>query len=55
MVVIAVLVAICADYLVGSIQGVVTNLNISKTFVGIVLIPIVGNAAEQYVYLSIKF
>ncbi len=42
-----VLVAICADYLVGRITGLVKSWNLSTTFVGIVLIPIVGNAAEQ--------
>jgi calcium/proton exchanger cax len=47
MSIMAVLVAICSDYLVGSIQGLVTSWNISKTFIGIVIIPIVGNAAEQ--------
>lgn len=42
-----VLVAICADYLVDSIDDVVESLQISKTFIGLILIPIVGNAAEH--------
>lgn len=40
-------VAICAEYLVGSIDELVANSGISKTFIGLILIPIVGNAAEH--------
>ncbi|KHO01795.1 calcium/proton exchanger [Metarhizium album ARSEF 1941] len=47
LVVVTVLVAICADYLVGSIDDIVEKANISKAFIGLVLIPIVGNAAEH--------
>jgi len=42
-----VLVAICAEYLVDSIEGIVAKTNISKTFIGLILLPIVGNAAEH--------
>ncbi|KAI9900661.1 hypothetical protein N3K66_004923 [Trichothecium roseum] len=42
-----VLVAICADYLVGSIDDIVESAGISKAFIGLILIPIVGNAAEH--------
>jgi len=41
------LVAWCAEYLVGSIEGLVESSGISKTFIGLILIPIVGNAAEH--------
>ncbi|KAL7784953.1 Ca2+ transporter [Trichoderma ceciliae] len=47
LVVVTVLVAICADYLVGSIDALVETANISKAFIGLILIPIVGNAAEH--------
>lgn len=47
LVVVTVLVAICADYLVGSIDDLVESANISKAFIGLILIPIVGNAAEH--------
>lgn len=47
LVVTTVVIAICADYLVGSIDDVVATAGISKTFVGLILIPIVGNAAEH--------
>ncbi|CAG8814741.1 16275_t:CDS:2, partial [Gigaspora margarita] len=40
-------VTICAEFLVDSIDGLVKNLGISTTFVGLILIPIVGNAAEH--------
>lgn len=40
-------VATCAEYLVGSIDELVANSGISKTFIGLILIPIVGNAAEH--------
>jgi Ca2+:H+ antiporter len=41
------LVAICAEYLVGSIESVVKSTGISRTFIGLILLPIVGNAAEH--------
>jgi Ca2+:H+ antiporter len=40
-------VAVCAEYLVDSIDAIVTELHISKTFIGLILLPIVGNAAEH--------
>jgi Ca2+:H+ antiporter len=42
-----VLVAICAECLVDSIDHVVTSAGISRVFVGLILLPIVGNAAEH--------
>lgn len=47
LVVTTILVAICADYLVGSIDDIVETAGISKNFIGLILIPIVGNAAEH--------
>lgn len=47
LVVVTVLVAVCAEYLVGSIDDIVEKGNISKAFIGLILIPIVGNAAEH--------
>jgi Ca2+:H+ antiporter len=37
-------VSFCSDYLVGSIDDVVVSFGISKTFIGLVLVPMVGNA-----------
>ena len=47
LVVVTVFVAVCADYLVDSIDAIVEESGISKTFIGLVLLPIVGNAAEH--------
>jgi len=44
---ITILVAVCAEYLVDSIDSVVERTPISRTFIGIILLPIVGNAAEH--------
>ncbi len=44
---ITIVVAVCAEYLVGSIDAIVQTAHISKTFIGLILIPIVGNAAEH--------
>lgn len=41
------LVAVCAEYLVDSIDAVVAKTGISKSFIGLILLPIVGNAAEH--------
>lgn len=41
------LVALCAEYMVDSINAITDRGRISKTFVGLILLPIVGNAAEH--------
>jgi len=47
LVVVTIAVAICAEYLVDSIDSLVETAHISKTFIGLILLPIVGNAAEH--------
>ncbi|CDM26493.1 Vacuolar calcium ion transporter [Penicillium roqueforti FM164] len=47
LVIVTLLVSICADYLVDAIDPLVKTTGMSKTFIGLVLIPIVGNAAEH--------
>ena len=47
LVIVTVLVAVCAEYLVDSIDSIVETAHISKTFIGLILLPIVGNAAEH--------
>lgn len=42
-----VVVAFCSDILVSSLQGVVENAHMSTHFIGIILLPIVGNACEH--------
>ncbi|KAK9380370.1 Sodium/calcium exchanger protein-domain-containing protein [Kockiozyma suomiensis] len=44
---ITVIVSVCADYLVDSIDSLVVSTGLSKTFIGLILLPIVGNAAEH--------
>jgi len=47
LVIVTLLVAVCAEYLVDSIDAIVQKAHISKTFIGLILLPIVGNAAEH--------
>lgn len=42
-----VLTSFCADHLVSSIDEIVESSGLSKTFIGLILIPIIGNAAEH--------
>ena len=41
------LVALCAEFMVDSINAITATGSISRTFVGLILLPIVGNAAEH--------
>ena len=41
------LVAICAEFMVDSINAITETGSVSRTFVGLILLPIVGNAAEH--------
>jgi Ca2+:H+ antiporter len=41
------LVAACAEFLVNSIDYLVQNSGISQAFIGLIILPIVGNAAEH--------
>ncbi|KAI1435446.1 calcium/proton exchanger [Xylaria sp. CBS 124048] len=47
LVVTTILVSFCADHLVNSIDSLVERGGISRSFIGLILIPIVGNAAEH--------
>ncbi|KDQ57174.1 hypothetical protein JAAARDRAFT_194344 [Jaapia argillacea MUCL 33604] len=51
---VTVLVAITAEWLVDSIDGLTASGKISKEFVGIILLPIVGNAAEHVTAVSVS-
>ncbi|CAG8486727.1 5218_t:CDS:2 [Cetraspora pellucida] len=42
-----VMIYFSAEFLVGSIEGIVKSLEISETFIGLILIPILGNFAEH--------
>jgi Ca2+:H+ antiporter len=41
------LVGVCAEFMVDAIGDVVNTTNVSRTFIGLILLPIVGNAAEH--------
>ena len=41
------LVAICAEFMVDSIDAITQGNKVPRTFVGLILLPIVGNAAEH--------
>ena len=55
LVVVTVLVAWCAEYLVGSIDDIVAASGMSRTFIGLILLPIVGNAAEHVTAVVVSF
>ncbi|KAI8619273.1 Sodium/calcium exchanger protein-domain-containing protein [Chytriomyces sp. MP71] len=45
-------IVLCADLLVGSIEGIAKEIRLSEAFVAIILLPIVGNAAEHLTAVS---
>lgn len=47
------LVAICAEFLVASINYLVENTSVSEAFVGLIILPIVGNAAEHVTAVTV--
>mmetsp|Transcript_10175 Transcript_10175/g.17477 ORF Transcript_10175/g.17477 Transcript_10175/m.17477 type:complete len:229 (-) Transcript_10175:52-738(-) len=47
LVVSTLIVAVCSEALVGSVEGITAEWPISRGFIGVVLLPIVGNAAEH--------
>jgi len=53
---VTVITAFCADYLVASIEETASRYHIPKTFIGLILIPIVANAAEHVtaIFMAMK-
>jgi Ca2+:H+ antiporter len=47
------LIALCAEFLVGSIEHLVENSPLSEAFVGLIILPIVGNAAEHITAVTV--
>ncbi|WPT13173.1 hypothetical protein PSENEW3_00001017 [Picochlorum sp. SENEW3] len=49
-------VALCSEYLTGAIEAVSEKTHINKSFLGLILLPIAGNAAEHFtaVFLALK-
>jgi len=52
--IVTVLVAVTAEWLVDSINGLTDSGRISKEFVGVILLPIVGNAAEHVTAVTVS-
>jgi calcium/proton exchanger len=45
-------VMVCSDYLVDSIDGIVEASHVSRAFIGLIIVPIVGNAGEYATTVS---
>ena len=54
LVIVTVLVAVTAEWLVSSIDGLASGGRISKEFIGLILLPIVGNAAEHATAVTVS-
>ena len=48
-------VAVISDVFVGTLEGVIADLGISAAFLGLVIVPIVGNIAENIVGIKIAY
>ncbi|KAJ1847550.1 hypothetical protein LPJ70_001475, partial [Coemansia sp. RSA 2708] len=46
-------IGVCAEFLVDSIDGLTTSWNLSRSFVGMIILAIVGNASEHYSAISV--
>ncbi|EMR62169.1 putative ca2+ h+-exchanging protein [Eutypa lata UCREL1] len=47
------LVAVCAEFMVDAIDAVVENSPLKETFIGLIILPIVGNAAEHVTAVAV--
>ncbi|RDA90015.1 hypothetical protein CP533_0887 [Ophiocordyceps camponoti-saundersi (nom. inval.)] len=47
------LVAVCAEFLVGSIEAVTRTSTVGEMFIGLIILPIVGNAAEHVTAITV--
>lgn len=47
------LVAVCAEFLVDSINYLVSTTGVSEAFIGLIILPIVGNAAEHVTAVTV--
>ncbi|KAK2080034.1 hypothetical protein QBZ16_002430 [Prototheca wickerhamii] len=54
--VITIIVAVCSEYLTGAIEAVSETLNINPSFLGLIVLPIAGNACEHItaVFVAMK-
>jgi len=51
--VLTVVTCFATDALIGALEGTISRWNVSKEFVGIILLPIIGNAAEHYTAITV--
>ncbi|KAJ5468004.1 hypothetical protein N7475_005756 [Penicillium sp. IBT 31633x] len=47
------LVAVCAEFLVDSIPAMIASSSVKEAFIGLIILPIVGNAAEHVTAVSV--
>lgn len=47
------LVAVCAEFMVGAIDGLLETSPINEVFIGLIILPIVGNAAEHVTAITV--
>lgn len=47
------LVSLCAEFLVSTIEDVTSSSTIGETFIGLIVLPIVGNAAEHITSITV--
>lgn len=47
------LVAVCADFMSDAIEPLVDRTGISQAFIGLIILPIVGNAAEHVTAVTV--
>lgn len=50
---VTVLISVAAEFLMGSLETVASEWGLSRTFIGLILLPIVGNAAEHVTAVSV--
>jgi Ca2+:H+ antiporter len=48
LVIATVLIGVSAEFLVGSIEGISHEFGLSQTFIGMIILPIIGNAAGKF-------
>lgn len=53
LVITTLLIAICSEYLVSSIDGFCQGSGVSRTFVGLIILPVAGNAVEHITAVTV--
>merc|ERR1711959_171778 len=48
-----VLTTFCTDNLIAAINGTIEQTGVSQEFIGIIILPIIGNAAEHYTAITV--